>query len=143
MGHGLSVKGVTEIKDIMRKEDYTFEDKLKDNAEAYLKKAIFPTGMILDDEEALKRSQALLYAQAMLEEKIQEAKQNNKSISTILSPKISANGEQVNPDFIIDDIVKMFAPGGSVNIKTYGEEQKEELETGEAPEPPKGFKVIK
>ncbi len=143
MGHGLSVKGVTEIKDIMRKEDYTFEDKLKDNAEAYLKKAIFPTGMILDDEEALKRSQALLYAQAMLEEKIQEAKQNNKSISTILSPKISANGEQVNPDFIIDDIVKMFAPGGSVNIKTYGEEQKEELETGEAPEPPKGFKRIK
>lgn len=118
-----------------------YENKLNRNADDYIKKAIFPPGLIIDAESGDygRRAQLLYQAQSMVAQKVKEGLANGKSLDDLLMPKFDQNGKIINKqDFVLDNIVNMFAPGAT----GLQEDDKQPLNKLN-PEPPKGFKRTK
>ena len=117
---GYSSKDGLDIIAKIASPENSREDKLIQYADNYLVKAITPTGQfgesLFKDEEINERQQALYYARSILQQKIREETGKGKSMDDVLMPRINENGIQVNQNFILDDIVRMFMPGGKMKL---------------------------
>lgn len=123
---GYSSKDGLDIIAKIASPENSREDKLMQYADNYLVKAITPTGQfgesLFKDEEINERQQALYYARSILQQRIREETGKGKSMDDVLMPRINENGIQVNQNFILDDIVRMFMPGGKMKLPSPGKE---------------------